>query len=142
MTRSLCATLCMTVSILFMVGSSHAEDGKSTEFEKMAVTDAQTVAAASSDAIIIDVRTPTEYEMSHIPDAINVSVQADSFEQMLAKLDTAGTYIVHCTKNPADGRSSRALQKMQELGFTTLYSLEGGYIAWQEAELPLVEAEN
>ena len=52
------------------------------------------------------------------------------------------TYIVHCTKNPVGGRSGRALEKLQELGFKNLYSLEGGYIAWKEADLPLTEASN
>ena len=56
------------------------------------------------------------------------------------QLDRDKTYIVHCTKNPDGGRSSRALQTMQELGFKNLYSLEGGYIAWQEAKLPLTES--
>lgn len=142
MIRSLSATLWLAMLVLFMVEIAHAVDTESVEFEKMTVTEAQKTAAESSDAIIVDVRTPTEYEMSHIPDAINVSVQDNSFEQMLAKLDPARTYIVHCTKNPADGRSSRAMLKMQELGFATLYSLEGGYIAWQEAGLPLVETEH
>jgi rhodanese-related sulfurtransferase len=49
---------------------------------------------------------------------------------------------VHCTKNPADGRSSRALATLRELGFSNLYSLEGGYVAWKEADLPLVEDAN
>ena len=142
MTRNYFATLCLANALLFMVGLSHADDDKGPQFEKMTVTDARTVASESADAVIVDVRTPTEYEMSHIPDAINVSVQADSFEQMLTELDPSKTYIVHCTKNPADGRSSRAMLRMQELGFKTLYSLEGGYIAWQEAGLPLIEPED
>jgi rhodanese-related sulfurtransferase len=70
---------------------------------------------------------------------VNLNVQDEAFEEMAAKLDRNKAYIVHCTKNPVDGRSSRALATLQELGFKNLYSLEGGYIAWKEADLPLIE---
>jgi len=106
------------------------------------VNAAQDFVAMHEDAIVIDVRTPAEYETSHITDAVNVNVQDDSFAETAAALDPDKTYIVHCTKNPADGRSSRALETLRELGFRNLYSLEGGYIAWKEAELPLTEAED
>jgi len=66
-------------------------------------------------------------------------VQDESFDDMVIALDPNKTYIVHCTKNPADGRSSRALETLRSLGFTHLYSLEGGYVAWTDAELPVTE---
>ena len=94
------------------------------------------------NAVIMDVRTPVEYEMSHITGSVNVNVQDESFEDMVVTLDPNKTYIVHCTKNPADGRSSRALETLKSLGFKHLYSLEGGYVAWKDAELPLTEPSN
>lgn len=94
------------------------------------------------NAVIMDVRTPVEYEMSHITGSVNVNVQDESFEDMVVTLDPNKTYIVHCTKNPADGRSSRALETLKILGFKHLYSLEGGYVAWKDAGLPLTEPSN
>ena len=94
------------------------------------------------NAVIMDVRTPVEYEMSHITGSVNVNVQDESFEDMVVTLDPNKTYIVHCTKNPADGRSSRALETLKSLGFKHLYSLEGGYVAWKDAGLPLTEPSN
>ncbi len=90
----------------------------------------------------MDVRTPIEYEMSHITGSVNVNVQDESFENMVIALDPNKTYIVHCTKNPADGRSSRALETLKSLGCKHLYSLEGGYVAWKDAKLPLTEPSN
>jgi len=110
--------------------------------ETIAVNAALNYVDSHEDAIVIDVRTPAEYDMSHITDAVNVNVQDDSFAELAAALDPEKTYIVHCTKNPVDGRSSRALETLRELGFRNLYSLEGGYVAWKEAELPLTEAED
>jgi len=94
------------------------------------------------DAVILDVRTPFEYEMSHITGSVNADVQDGSFEDMVANLDPNKKYIVHCAKNPSNGRSSRALESMQKLGFKHLYSLEGGFVAWKDAELPLTESSN
>ena len=119
-----------------------AGDAENVATASIDVNAAQDFVATHEDAIVIDVRTPAEYEMSHITNAVNVNVQDDSFAQTAATLDPDKTYIVHCTKNPADGRSSRALETLRELGFTNLYSLEGGYVAWKEAELPLTETED
>jgi rhodanese-related sulfurtransferase len=109
---------------------------------KIDVNSAQAYVAQHENAVILDVRTPAEYDMSHITGAVNVNVQNDDFATLVAGLDKDKTYLVHCTKNPANGRSARALETLQELGFRNLYNLEGGYIAWKEAELPLTEADN
>ena len=109
---------------------------------KIDVNSAQEYVTQHESAVIMDVRTPAEYDMSHITGAVNVNVQNDDFASMVAGLDKNKTYLVHCTRNPANGRSARALETLQELGFRNLYNLEGGYIAWKEAELPLTEADN
>ena len=132
--------LLLTVSLIVMP-VVHAGDSDKATTEAIDVTTAQEYVATHEDAIVIDVRTPAEYDMSHITNSVNVNVQDESFAEMAAALDPEKTYIVHCTKNPADGRSSRALETLRELGFRNLYSLEGGYIAWKEAELPLTEAD-
>ena len=106
------------------------------------VNAARDFVARHEDAVILDVRTPLEYEMSHITGAVNVDVQDESFADRVKALDPDKTYIVHCTKNPAGGRSSRALETLQSLGFKRLYSLQGGYVAWREADLPLTEPSN
>ena len=129
-------------AVLLTMVSAQAEEEQVAAVDKIEVTAAKEYVAQNDDAIIMDVRTPAEYDMSHITGAMNVNVQDDDFETMVAGLDKDKTYLVHCTKNPADGRSSRALETLQQLGFKNLYSLEGGYIAWKEAELPLTEAED
>ena len=91
------------------------------------------------DTVILDVRTRSEFEESHITGSVNVPVQDESFEDMVAKLDPNKRYIVHCTANHYIGRTNSALKSMQNFGFKHLYSLKGGYDAWKDAELPLTE---
>ena len=125
---------------IFAMPPLHAGDETTHDVDKISVTAALDYVAQHEDAVILDVRTPVEYEQSHITGAINVDVQNEDFESLAAGLDRNKTYLVHCTRNPGNGRSSRALETLQSLGFTNLYSLEGGYVAWKDAALPLTEA--
>jgi rhodanese-related sulfurtransferase len=127
---------------LLVVSLAQANDDVQESVTAIEVNAAKEFVARHENAVIMDVRTPIEYEMSHIPGSVNVNVQDESFQDMVVALDPNKTYIVHCTKNPAGGRSSRALETLKSLGFKHLYSLEGGYVAWKDAELPLTEPSN
>ncbi|MFQ6005343.1 MAG: rhodanese-like domain-containing protein [Woeseia sp.] len=126
----------------FAVLSAQAGDDFQNSVMVIEVNAANDFVSEHEDAVVLDVRTPIEFKMSHITGSVNVDVQDASFEDLVARLDPNKTYIVHCTKNPIGGRSSRALESMQKLGFKRLYSLEGGYIAWKNAELPLTVTSN
>ena len=139
--KSLLSGLLILVGLL-AVSLAQADDDGQDSVTSIEVNAAIDFVARYENAVIMDVRTPVEYEMSHITGAVNVNVQDESFEDMVIALDPNKTYIVHCTKNPAGGRSSRALETLQSLGFKHLYSLEGGYVAWQDAELPLTDPSN
>jgi rhodanese-related sulfurtransferase len=132
----------LIIAGLLAVSLALADDDGQVSVTTIEVNAAKDFVAHNENAVIMDVRTPVEYEMSHITGAVNVNVQDESFQDMVVALDPNKTYIVHCTKNPAGGRSSRALETLQSLGFKHLYSLEGGYVAWEDAELPLTESSN
>ncbi len=132
----------LMLASLFAVSLAQANDDVQDSVTAIDVNAAQEFVAQHENAVILDVRTSAEYEISHITDAVNINVQDESFENRVDALDPDKTYIVHCTKNPADGRSSRALETLQSLGFKHLYSLEGGYVAWKDAELPLTKPSN
>ncbi len=132
----------LIIAGLLSVSLTLADDDGQVSVTTIEVSAAKDFVARHEAAVILDVRTPVEYEMSHITGAVNVNVQDESFPHMVGALDPNKTYIVHCTKNPAGGRSSRALETLQRLGFKNLYSLEGGYVAWKDAELPLTEPSN
>jgi len=129
----------LILASLLAVSLAQADGDSQDSVTTIEVNAAKDFVARHEKAVILDVRTPVEYEMSHITGSVNVNVQDESFEDMVVALDPNKTYIVHCTKNPADGRSNRALETLQSLGFKHLYSLEGGYVAWKDAALPLTE---
>ena len=127
---------------LLSASLAQANDELQDSVTVIEVNAAKEFVARNENAVILDVRTPIEYEVSHIPGAVNVNVQDESFQDRVVAFDSNKIYIVHCTKNPAGGRSSRALETLKSLGFTHLYSLEGGYVAWKDAELPLTDSSN
>lgn len=81
------------------------------------------------DLLIIDVRTPEEWKEGSLPGTINIDVKADDFEQNIMKLDTSKTYLVHCRSGK---RSTKAVGIMEKNGFSHIYHLDGGYLAWKK----------
>lgn len=81
----------------------------------------------SSNAQLIDVRTPEEFNSKHLENAVNIDYNGANFDTEIAKLDKTKPTFVYCLSG---GRSSSAVAKMQELGFTELYNMEGGMMKW------------
>jgi len=80
--------------------------------------------------VILDVRTPKEFQACHLPRAINLDVNAADFDERIKALDKDKTYLVHCA---AGVRSAKACEELDHLDFAHLYNLTGGYKAWTQA---------
>ncbi|HOY49404.1 MAG TPA: rhodanese-like domain-containing protein [Chryseolinea sp.] len=97
--------------------------------EKLDVATFQSKVKESSNAVVLDVRTAEEFKTGNIEGAINIDFKASDFEQKIANLDKSKTYFVYCLSGI---RSAKAADRMSELGFTSLYTLDGGYRALTE----------
>ena len=86
-------------------------------------------------AVLIDVRTPAEYDAGHYQDSINIDYYSDSFRDELNKLDKNKKYYIYCRSGH---RSGNALFIMQELGFSNVHDLAGG-IASSPTLIPVVQ---
>jgi len=80
-----------------------------------------------SGALLLDVRTPAEYEDWAIPQSINIDYLSYDLIDQLEKLDRAQTYFVYCRTGR---RSIRVCTLMRNSGFEGVYNLEGGLVAW------------
>jgi thioredoxin len=83
-------------------------------------------------AQILDVRTPEEFASEHIESAVNVNFLGDNFVTDAEKFDKSKPVFVYCK---IGGRSSKAAAKLAELGFATIYNLDGGMMKWNSAGL-------
>lgn len=118
------AVAALTALVAF-VGLSACSSG-SDAVTDVSVADAATVLAAP-DVIVIDVRTPAEYASGHLADAVNIDIDDDGFDTQVGELAKDGTYLVYCHSG---NRSGVAADRMAELGFTTIYNLQGGVTDW------------
>lgn len=84
--------------------------------------------------MVIDVRTPSEYNAGHIQNAQNINIQSPSFIEKIKMLDQDAEYLVNCERG---GRSSKAVSLMNELGFLKAFNLGGGILAWMKEGLPI-----
>lgn len=84
------------------------------------------------NAQIIDVRTPEEFNVSHIENAKNTNWLGNDFDTKVEELDKNKPVYVYCKSG---NRSSKAIKKLEELGFTTIFELEGGFLQWEAAGL-------
>ena len=89
----------------------------------------------NSNFVIIDVRTPEEYESGHIENAINIDFYSDNFKDELKKLDKNKNYLVYCRSG---NRSGSSLEIMEELGFKEAYHISGGISEWKSEGFPIV----
>lgn len=80
--------------------------------------------------ILLDVRTPKEFAEGHIDGAINIDYFDPNFKAEVEKLDKSKPVYIYCRSG---GRSSKAMLIMKDSGFTSLYNLLGGFIAWDSA---------
>jgi rhodanese-related sulfurtransferase len=79
-------------------------------------------------AVILDVRTPEEFELSRIPNSKNIDFyNPQNFMQEIEKLDKDNNYYVYCRTGV---RSANSCQLMSELGFKNVYNLVGGIVEW------------
>ncbi len=83
---------------------------------------------------ILDVRTPEEFSTGYITGASNINVNAKTFKDQVSLLDKTVPVYVYCKGGL---RSAAAATTLEELGFTQVYDLKGGIMAWTNQELPL-----
>ena len=84
--------------------------------------------AASADAVIIDVRTPEEWEEGIVPGAKKLNIfNAPLFMAEVDTLDRNKEYFIYCRSG---GRSGQACQLLNSKGFEKTYNLAGGMMEW------------
>jgi thioredoxin 1 len=129
----------MLLSMVMITASCQKKATESSEKNNASIyetLDTQAFATAiknQAEAQIIDVRTPEEFASGHLDKAQNLNWNAtEEFEKGVAQLDKSKPVFVYCL---AGSRSASAAKKLQEMGFTTIYELEGGYQKWRAAGL-------
>ena len=84
--------------------------------------------AAEETLVILDVRTPGEVEQGIIPGAkVSDIFQQEEFVKTLEAMDKDVPTYVYCRSG---GRSAKACELMDAMGFKETYNLVGGFSEW------------
>lgn len=82
-----------------------------------------------SSSIILDVRTPAEIVEGNINGHLAINIMNPIFPEKIKELAKDKSYYIYCRSG---NRSAQACKYMLTLGFTNLYNLKGGYMAWED----------
>lgn len=75
--------------------------------------------------VLIDIRTPQEFDHGHLQNAINIDFYDDNFLQHFEnQVDKDKTSYMYCKSG---GRCFRAIELLENYGFKNIIHLEGGY---------------
>jgi rhodanese-related sulfurtransferase len=88
--------------------------------------------------VILDVRSGGEFRKGWIEGAVNINFWGNDFADSVSLLDHNQAYLVYCTSGV---RSTGAMKKMKELGFTRIYNMKGGMMAWRAARKKIVKGD-
>ncbi len=95
-------------------------------FKQISVQDAKEK-ISQQGTILIDIRDPDSYQASHINEAFHLT--NENIQEFIQNADLGKPVIVYCYH----GNSSQsAAQFLSEQGFEEVYSMMGGFAAWQQ----------
>ncbi|HEX8778701.1 MAG TPA: rhodanese-like domain-containing protein [Rhodanobacter sp.] len=89
--------------------------------------------------LLIDLSAIADFEKMHVPGAKHVAMsQFDPEHKDLVKARELPVVVMD-----KDGRTTdKAAQRLIKAGFTRVYTLGGGVLAWQQAQLPVAKGKN
>lgn len=97
---------------------------------------------SSGNVVLIDIREPEELNQGKIAGAVNaprgmLEFYADpSMPYYKKEFDKDKRLILYCASG---GRSALAVQTLKSMGYTNVAHIDGGFKAWQSANLPVAK---
>ncbi|GAA4474781.1 rhodanese-like domain-containing protein [Phytohabitans houttuyneae] len=109
-------------------------DVSANDSASLDVPTARALIADNPDTLIVDVRTPAEFETAHIAGAINLPL--DQVDAHLSRIvaDAGGRLLLVCQSG---NRATQACTKLVGAGLTDAAVMTGGMGAWNAAGAPV-----
>lgn len=89
----------------------------------------------TKNLVLLDVRTLQEFKRGHLKGAINLSISTPQiFRLRIGKLSKDNSYVIY---SQTMDRSISAANIMMKKGFSRIYQLTGGILAWKMNDYPI-----
>ena len=129
------AVIIVAVIVVLVVVLSGDSNKTALAIEPGLISPAQYVSAfedAGVEHFLLDVRMPEEFAGGHIEGAVNIPVQ--ELDQHLSEIPTDQPVVLYCRTG---NRSAAAAGILKNAGYSQVYDIDGGIVAWGQAGLPL-----
>jgi molybdopterin/thiamine biosynthesis adenylyltransferase/rhodanese-related sulfurtransferase len=103
---------------------------------KAEITEIDTAGAAdriAAGALVLDVREPDEYDQGALPEAVHIPRGHLEAQVEGRLLDKTAPVVIYCAGGV---RSAFAAKTMQELGYSDVFSVAGGFGKWKDEGRP------
>lgn len=117
------------VVLLLVAACSSGSDTATIELVSPAEV-AQVIDDDPAGLVVLDIRTPEEFNEVRLADAVNVDFYDADFADQLDGLDKNDPYVMYCRSG---NRSSDAVKTMKDLGFVEVYEIDGGIVNWYDS---------
>jgi rhodanese-related sulfurtransferase len=108
-----------------------------TRIKEVTVAETRARLSANSNAKLIDVREDNEWEAAHAADAIHLGKGIIERDIEVTAPDKSAELILYCG---GGYRSALAADVLQQMGYTNVWSMAGGWKAWKESGAPVEES--
>nr|WKN40346.1 molybdopterin-synthase adenylyltransferase MoeB [Tunicatimonas sp. TK19036] len=98
-----------------------------TQVKELSVQELYALIQDKKDFQLVDVREPYEYEIANLGGEL---IPLSQVEEQVSKIASDKQVIVHCRSGKRSGQAIEQLEK--KYGFTNLYNLKGGILAWAD----------
>jgi len=105
-----------------------------TRIKEVSVVDTRGRLNDNADAKLIDVREDNEWNAAHAAGAIHLGKGIIERDIETTVPDKSTELILYCG---GGYRSALAADVLQQMGYTNVYSMAGGWKAWQESGAPV-----
>lgn len=114
------------LTLFLFTGCNQNEQPESNSYRQVSSKEAAAMMEEETDYIILDVRTPEEYEEKHITGAVNLPNETIGTEEIAQLPDKKQLILVYCRSG---NRSKQASKKLADLGYTNIIEF-GGIKDW------------
>ena len=91
---------------------------------------------AKADVIVVDVRTPEEYNRGHLEGSLLLPIDTVSKQAVSVLKDKNKTLYVYCLSG---SRSVQATDILLKLGYPKAFNMTSGLLAWRAKGYPLIQ---
>ena len=108
-----------------------------TEYRIVNTDQVKGMVAQKQTFILIDARSPQEYQEAHIKDAINIPEKELQKNIALLPEDKSAQLVIYCNGVKC-GKSKRLAAQIEPLGYKNILIYSEGIPVWEERSLPIV----